>query len=359
MEIKQIREKLIELGDKERAEGSKKYLKSPHNFYGNKIPDLRNLSKEFKSLDFYSSLNLADEMWKSGNHEEMWLALYILTFKVKEKPIEIWDFMMKRLDKANSWDLTDEMSGHVLGPILAERIDLISEVKKLSESRNPWIRRISIISTLPLIKKNKIELTMRLAEKLIYDDDIYVQKGAGWMLREAGKKNRLSIREFILTHMDMKAYAFSYATEKMLELRQIKKDRIKNEKEKSQIVIKDSKIHGKGVFANKNFKKGEVVIKWYPRKVSKEEINKLSTYEKKNIIYLDGEYLLMQEPENKINHSCKPNTKVKDFCDIAIKSIKKGEEITSDYTTNLPEGEILTCNCGSKSCREIIKGKNL
>jgi 3-methyladenine DNA glycosylase AlkD len=176
-------------------------------------------------------------MWKSGNHEEMWLALYLLTFHVKKNQIEVWEFMMKRLDKANSWDLTDEMSSHVLGPILAERINLMNEIKELSKSRNPWLRRISIISTLPMIKKNNIELTMRLAEKLVYDDDIYVQKGAGWMLREAGKKNRLSIREFILTHMDMKPYAFSYATEKMIELRQIKKDKVKKEKEK----IKEAK----------------------------------------------------------------------------------------------------------------------
>jgi 3-methyladenine DNA glycosylase AlkD len=232
MEIEQIRKKLTELGNKERAEGSKRYLKSPHNFYGNKIPDLRQISKEFKDLDFYQALNLFDELWNSGNHEEMWLALYILTFHVKKHPLEIWDFMMKRLDKANGWDLTDEMSGHILGPILADRIDLISEVKKLSENKNPWLRRISIITSGGLIKKNRIELTMRLAEKLIYDEDIYVQKGAGWMLREAGKKNRLSIREFILTHMDMKPYAFSYATEKMIELRQIKKDKIKAEKEK-------------------------------------------------------------------------------------------------------------------------------
>jgi 3-methyladenine DNA glycosylase AlkD len=194
MEIEQIRKKLAEMGDKERGEGSKRYLKSPHNFYGNKIPDLRKLSKEFKDLDFYSALNLFDELWNSGNHEEMWFALYILAFHVKKHQLEIWDFMMKRLDKANGWDLTDELSGHILGPILAERIDLISEVKKLSESRNPWLRRISIITTLGLIRKNKIELTMRLAEKLVYDDDIYVQKGAGWMLREAGKKNRISIR---------------------------------------------------------------------------------------------------------------------------------------------------------------------
>ena len=64
----------------------------------------------------------------------------------------------------------------------------MKEIKEMSESKNPWIRRISIVSTYPLIKENKNELTLRLAENLVYDNNIYVQKGAGWMLREIGKK---------------------------------------------------------------------------------------------------------------------------------------------------------------------------
>src|SRR4030067_365976 len=174
MEIEDIRKRLIELGDNERAVNSKRYLKSPYNFYGNKVPDVRPISKELKNLDFYSALNLIDELWNSGNHEEMMLGLYTLSFYAKKHQSEVWEFMMKRLEKAKTWDLTDEMSGHVLGPILAENINLMSEIKKLSESRNSWLRRISIISSGNLIRKNKIEPTLRLAEKLVYDEDIYV-----------------------------------------------------------------------------------------------------------------------------------------------------------------------------------------
>jgi hypothetical protein len=45
------------------------------------------------------------------------------------------------------------------------------------------------------------------------------------MLREAGKKDRINVREFILRHIDMKPQAFSYATEKMIELRKIRKEK--------------------------------------------------------------------------------------------------------------------------------------
>ena len=227
MEIQQLRNKLKSLENKERAEKSKSYLKSPYEFYGISVPELRKIAKECK-LKFYDTLNLFDELWNSGNHEEMSLALYILGKHIKEQPLEIWEFLFERLEKAKTWDHIDEISCHILGEILANNISLTSEIKKMSESRNPWIRRTSIVSTYNLIKKCKIELTFLLAEKLIYDEDIYVQKGTGWMLREAGKKNRLALREFIMMHLNMKPSAFSYATEKMLELRQIKKEKLKN-----------------------------------------------------------------------------------------------------------------------------------
>ncbi len=229
--VEQIREELKKLGNIERAEHSKKYLKSPYAFYGIKVPEIRNIVKKYKNLEFHSALNLFDEFWNSGNHEEMSFALFLLGSYVKKYSEYIWKFLLERVEKAKTWDHVDELSSHILGIILAEDMRRMNELKPLSESRNPWLRRISIVSTYPLIRKNKIELTLRLAEDLVYDKDIYVQKGAGWMLREVGKKNRLALREFIIIHMNMKPSAFSYATEKMKELRIIKKEKLKREKE--------------------------------------------------------------------------------------------------------------------------------
>lgn len=232
-EAEQIREELKKLRNQEKAEFNKKYLKSPYEFYGIKVPEIRKLMRNYRKLQFHSALNLFDELWNSGNHEEMSFALYLLENYVRKHPEYIWKFLLARIEKAKTWDHVDELSSHILGVILAEDIRIMADIKQLSESKNPWFRRISIVSTYPLIKKNKIELTLRLAEDLIYDKDVYVQKAAGWMLREVGKKNRLALREFLMIHIDMKPVAFSYATEKMTELRKIKKEKMKREKEEN------------------------------------------------------------------------------------------------------------------------------
>ncbi len=224
----EIKSKLMLLSNPERAVQSKKYLKSPYTFYGIQVPQIRKIAKKYKNLDINEVYNLFSHLWNSGNHEEMSFAIFLLQNYKKQFNLETWNFIKFRLEKLKTWDHVDALSSWILGPILEQDISLANEIKQMAVSRNPWIRRTSIVSTYPLIKKNKIELTLRLAEILIHDPDIYVQKGTGWMLREAGKKQRITIREFILIHLDMKPYAFSYATEKMPELRQIRKNWEKN-----------------------------------------------------------------------------------------------------------------------------------
>lgn len=117
------------------------------------------------------------------------------------------------------------------------------------------------------------------------------------------------------------------------------------------VVVKKSKIDKRGVFAVRDFEKGEVVLKWRPRILKKLEVDKLSDNEKHYIDRVDKKYFLMQAPEKYVNHSCEPNTKAKNNCDVAIRNIKKGEEITSNYSKNslMP----FKCICGSKKCKHL------
>lgn len=124
----------------------------------------------------------------------------------------------------------------------------------------------------------------------------------------------------------------------------------------SDIIVKKSKIEGLGVFASRNFKKGEVVIKWdISHQLIPEEIKKIKETERRYVAYSNGKYILMQPPARYVNHSCNSNTYADNFCDIAKRDIKKGEEITGDYSEDETLGFEMVCHCGSKNCRRIIK----
>lgn len=122
------------------------------------------------------------------------------------------------------------------------------------------------------------------------------------------------------------------------------------------VIVKKSEIEGKGVFALRHFKKGGVVLRWDTlNNLSKDKMKELSKEELRYVTFWDNKYLKMESPEKYVNHSCKPNTTAKDFCDIAIKDIKKGEEITGNYEESSPSKIEMKCNCGSKKCKKIIK----
>ena len=221
-----LKKELTKLSNKQFAEDIKKYLKSPYEFYGIKVPELRTMAKrmheEYSLKEFYKVFN---KLWASGFHEEMSLALYTLQLYDDELNIATWRFIKPKLKYMKTWDQVDTLGTQLLGKILLKYPSFEREIKKLSKSKDMWTRRLAIVSTISRIKKGDIKLTMELAEKYVYDSNDYIQKATGWMLREAGKQKPEVVRRFILKHMNMHSITFSYATERDLKgLRKLRKN---------------------------------------------------------------------------------------------------------------------------------------
>ena len=98
------------------------------------------------------------------------------------------------------------------------------------------------------------------------------------------------------------------------------------------VIISKGKLMGTGVFANRDFKKGEIVIKYHLQALTQEEFRNLP---EKSFTHTHwGQIYLYSEPERYVNHSSSPNTlpDLKNKCDVAVRDIRKGEEITTDAT---------------------------
>ena len=121
--------------------------------------------------------------------------------------------------------------------------------------------------------------------------------------------------------------------------------------------IGKSNIEGEGVFAKKDLKKGEIIfILKGPYKTFATSISKKELFATPNWIGVDRlVWIDPLPPADKINHSCDPNVGIrgmKMFC--AMRDIKKGEELTFDYSITEDSVWHMTCNCGSKNCRKVI-----
>ncbi|MFH1592507.1 MAG: methyltransferase domain-containing protein [Candidatus Woesearchaeota archaeon] len=120
------------------------------------------------------------------------------------------------------------------------------------------------------------------------------------------------------------------------------------------LVKKESEIHGHGIFAKKNIPKGEIFYKV--------PINKISKKARPGLAYIGGGIWVNDEKVlNWVNHSCNPNTSlvVKKPLPLllAIRNIKKGEEITCNYNKTEIGGIEVQCSCKDRNCKKYFLRK--
>jgi len=121
------------------------------------------------------------------------------------------------------------------------------------------------------------------------------------------------------------------------------------------VEVREPGIQGRGLYALREFNAGEVVLRWdLSHTIPNEQVALLTEAERRYTHPLDEKRtLIVQPPERFVNHSCRNNTEVRDFCDVALRRIEVGEEITSDYGSD-GSGVRFDCLCGSDNCRGRI-----
>ena len=125
----------------------------------------------------------------------------------------------------------------------------------------------------------------------------------------------------------------------------------------------NSKIHGLGVAAIQNIKKGEIVCVYGGVIVLKRDVKEYWKIMGHIGIQIDDNFWTVPTSREELkktgifNHSCKPNCGFSNQITlIAIRDINNGEELVFDYAFCESFMEDFKCKCGSKNCRKIIKG---
>jgi uncharacterized protein len=130
--------------------------------------------------------------------------------------------------------------------------------------------------------------------------------------------------------------------------------------------VRESKIHGRDLFAVADVANNEIVaIKGghiVDRKTLREKITPaLGPVE----IQIDDDLFIapVAEQERELsmlysNHSCEPNLGVRgEITFVAMRDISAGEELTHDWAMTDDDDYSVECNCGAASCRKILTGK--
>ncbi len=111
----------------------------------------------------------------------------------------------------------------------------------------------------------------------------------------------------------------------------------------SDVRIGPGKLAGKGVYAARDFAKGEVVLRFHLKQLTEKQFLALPKGEDIFVHSFWAKRFLFPVPERYVNHSAKPNMKsdILRRCDMALRAIKKGEMITINATHEV-RGELVT-----------------
>ena len=136
------------------------------------------------------------------------------------------------------------------------------------------------------------------------------------------------------------------------------------------LLVRDSPVHGRGVFATRRIEKGERIIEYLGDRVSHDEADRRYETKEENdshtfLFIVDSKTVIDAGVDGNdarfFNHSCDPNCesvveKRRVFIE-ALRAIEPGEEMTYDYQIyrdhDDPENidEIFACRCGFAQCR--------
>lgn len=130
----------------------------------------------------------------------------------------------------------------------------------------------------------------------------------------------------------------------------------------SDVYVKNSPIHGLGVFARRTFATGESIMVREERPVTAETpLDPTKGEFEYHCDWLEGgRQVYLGYPARHINHSCDPNAFLAERDGlhhiVALRPIRPNEEIVSHYGINLWDGEPWICNCGSPRCLGTLPG---
>lgn len=145
----------------------------------------------------------------------IWVAQY-KKLKDEASRKEIVDLYLKNTDHVNNWDLVDQSCEFIVGEYLLDKsADLLFA---LAKSKNLWEQRIAVISTLTFIRNGSYDTTLALCEEFLDHQHDLIHKATGWCLREIGKRDEATLRQFLVQHAHvMPRTMLRYSIEKMNE----------------------------------------------------------------------------------------------------------------------------------------------
>ncbi|WP_371994668.1 DNA alkylation repair protein [Shewanella sp. 10N.286.54.B9] len=215
----------------ENARTMARFFNHEVNFIGVKAPMIKQVVQEFQAeqaqLDANEYLALTEHILEHAKYTEEVLLAFGLINKFVKRHYE--DDLLQRFEYwlehyVSNWSHVDDLCIKTIYQFLLARPHLIESTQAWSRSTNPWCRRAANVVWVKFIKRKMGTSTFMLPKALIFencdrllkDEDPFVQKSVGWLLKVAAVEHEEDVIRYLKTNINsMQRATLRYAIEKL------------------------------------------------------------------------------------------------------------------------------------------------
>ena len=220
--IAKIREELEASADEKTKSSFQRFFKEKVTGYGVKTGTVHKIAdKHWSEVKLFSKEKIfavCEELFRSDYMEEAFVASFWLPNLVEQlEPSDLAVFKVWIEKYINNWAKCDSFCNHTVGGLIEKFPESVSEVKSWANSENRWVKRAAAVSLIIPVKKGGfLREVFEISDMLLSDKDDMVQKGYGWLLKEASRKHQKEVFSYVLKNgKAMPRTSLRYAIELM------------------------------------------------------------------------------------------------------------------------------------------------
>lgn len=188
-------------GDPDRAQGQMWYMRYQFEYFGLKAPEWMALAKALFAKhgipEGGALIKTARLCYEDDHREANYFAIEMVQKVLKKQDENFIDFLEELIVTKSWWDTVDWLAK--LAGLHFQRFphQILPVTERWMNSDNMWLQRSAIIFQLKFKSQTNSELLFTYIRRVADSKEFFLQKGAGWALREYSKTAPDVVLEFI------------------------------------------------------------------------------------------------------------------------------------------------------------------
>jgi len=190
------------LSSKEDAQAMSQYMRNKFDFFGIRSPIIKEaikpILKEIKNLHPEEVKDLVSLCWEDKHREFQYTACQIMGKYLNKMDESFIPFLEDLIAQKSWWDTVDWIAPTGLGKLLLRYPDYVPTLPdKWIASDNFWYQRTALIFQLKYKDQTNFDLLCKYILKRADSKEFFVQKAAGWSLRQYSRIDANKVKAFI------------------------------------------------------------------------------------------------------------------------------------------------------------------